>query len=343
MTDPFAALGAAAAAAAAEGQRLQDVTDTLTQQVNALTAQHAADQATIAELEAEPHPAPTPQPTTRFPGDPGTGKIVVGAIVSGHAGNADAWEKTNGCKLGAHRAYWSKGIADFAPTGPIIAYCKTEHAAGRLPMVSGKLDWTQTTAGAYDKQLAAFRDAVEALGKPVDVIVNHEPENDGQPAAAYTAEQRHIRDVFGRSLTCLSFGGSLMAYDWAKASGRTPGDWWPGNASDGKPAWDWAGIDQYAQTAGNPIEDDKFKAALVSLKAWGVPPCFTELGIRVADAGGPAKLAQLFDDAIAARFVKFIYFDSDNNSTGVGWVLTGPLLAAFVKLCKDPRAVRPAA
>jgi len=299
----------------------------------------AAHAAPTPAPSPSPSPVSPPAPSARFPGDPGPGRIVVGAIVSGGAGDADGFEKATGAKLGVHRAYWNNGISDLAPNGPAMSYIRAEQAAGRIPHVSVKLNWQQTAAGAYDTQLRAFRDAVEALPKPVWLTVNHEPENDGQPAAAFVAEQRHIRKVIGTGLHRLAFIGSLMAYDWATASGRTPDTWFPGPG-----VWDACGLDQYAQKAGGPIDDAKFEAALVSLKKWGCVPAITELGIRVADPQAAAKAKALFEKLIADGFATVQWFDSDNNSTGAGWVLTpGPLRDEFVAMLEDQRAAHPAA
>lgn len=350
--DPFDTLRAAAQAAADEGQRLEATVSGMQAALDAAAAQHTTDEQTIAaqaaeiaalEAEVNPQPQPNPQPAARFPGDPGSGKIVVGAIVSGGGGTADAFEQANHTKLGAHRQYWSAGISDLAAGGTVRKYIVAEHAAGRLPIVSIKLDWTQTVAGAYDAAIADFRTWVETLAKVVILIVNHEPENDGQPAPLYRQEQQHVRNVIGRGLKRLAFYGSLMGYDWAAASGRTPDDWFPGNAADGQPTWDACGVDQYAQTSGNPIEDAKFQGAVASLKKWGVPPAWTELGVRASDPAAGSKLAQLYADSIGLGFVLFCYYDSTNNSTQNGWVLTGAELTAFVALCNDPRSVRPAA
>lgn len=316
-------------------------------EADAWQAKLTAANATITDLQAKLaalQPKPAPQ-ITRFPGDPGPGKIVVGAIVSGGAGNADTWEKTTGAKLGAHRTYYNNGVADIAPTGPALAYCKTEHAAGRIPQVSFKLGrWADIAAGKYDTQLKAFRDAIEALGKPVDVMFQHEPQNDlGSlgTATEFVAAQERIRAAIGTGLKRLSFGGSLMCYGWTAqgASKFGPVDaWFP------KPGtWDWCGGDQYAQTSGAPIDDGKLAGFIASCTKHEVLPAITELGIRSADPTGPAKLKALFDKLVAAGFVKVDWYNSNNNSTGDGWVLTGPLLEQFVALCKDPRAARPAA
>jgi hypothetical protein len=306
-------------------------------------------QSLLLLVTSAPDPQPQPTPAARFPGDPGPGKLVVGAIVSGHAGDADAWEKATGAKLGEHRVYYRAGIGDLA--GPALAFIDAEHTAGRMPVVSIKPGlWADVAAGKFDAQLAAFAKAVESRAKPVKLIVNHEPQNDltGLPkggqlgtAADFRAAQARVRKAIGTGLQRLSFGGSLMAYGWTSQGVGKFGsvdDWFPGPG-----VWDWCGIDQYAQQSGAPIDDAKFKAATASMAKWGVPPAITELGIRSSDPQGPAKLAALIDKAVAAGYVAVDWYDSDNNSTQNGWVLTGPLLAAFVALCQDPRAVRPAA
>jgi hypothetical protein len=57
------------------------------------------------------------------------------------------------------------------------------------------------------------------------------------------------------------------------------------------------------------------------------------------------RLKDFIEAAIAAGSVMVLYYDSDSNSTGEGWVLDdrGGQLSAWRDLFADPRIANPAA
>jgi hypothetical protein len=147
MTDPFAALSAAAAAAANEGVALQ-------QALAALTAQHAADQATIAELEAELHPTPPPVPQP-------TATTVFGM----NLGSRSVAQRTQ--QFGAVPMVKLFTLADVAGTVP-----------GKRAQVCSPFNQADLAAGKLDAQIAKYITGQLSKGVKLLLITNYqEPEN----------------------------------------------------------------------------------------------------------------------------------------------------------------------
>ncbi len=284
--------------------------------------------------------AAPPCPTT-FPGDPGPGRVLLGAAGTQLAGH----ELATGRKL-AHRIYFNKGISDFAvPGGPIARAILAEQAAGRIPVVSAKPGITATATGQYDGRLRAFFAWADALPKVTFLIVHHEPENDavGKPAAVrhtlaadFRAAQRHVRTALnaatGGHPRHVSFGGSLMTYTLTPqgADRLAPIDeFFPGRG-----VWDWAAWDQYDPNPARPLEDQKWKDALAKSKQWGVRPAVTELGVRPDDPQGASKVQAFYTHAVAANVAFVLYFDSPADK---GWVLTGRARDTWRALMRNPR------
>ena len=310
--------------------------------------------APVATPQPTPAPTPQPAPTARFPGDPGPGRILLGAATrGGNLARIAEHENATGRRL-VRRRYWNDGTVDL--DGPVRQAVLEDHRAGRIPAPSIKPGPFGTIAGSQAAQdkVRAFVQWAEQQPHPTWLIVDHEPENNlkGQPAdaqhagaAKFRADQQTIRqiinDVTGGKPRRLSFGGSLMGWNWATAAHTgtsailaMPDEWFPGAG-----VWDWCGIDQYAQKAGGPILDTKWKALVPQVKGWGVPLAVTELGIRSADPDSGQKLLGFYDQLIAAGGVMLLYYDNDANSTGEGWILDdrGGQLTAWRDLLTDPR------
>lgn len=283
-----------------------------------------------------------------FPGDPGAGQVVLGVAGTNIAG----YEQGTTSKL-AHRIYFNKGIADLAvPNGPVARAIRAEQAAGRIPVISEKTGIADTAAGRFDAQLKAFFAWADALPKTTFVIIHHEPENDakGQGAAAqhvlaanFRAAQQHVRAALsaatGGHPKHVSFGGSLMTYSFS-AQGRAKfapvDEFYPGPG-----VWDWVGWDHYNEIPSQPLQDTLWKAALATAARWHVRAAVTEVGVRPEDPQGTAKLAALYHQAITLQLPFVLYYDSNINSTGTGWALTGGTRSQWQTLMRQPRTASP--
>jgi hypothetical protein len=321
----------------------------------------ALDQA-VADLKAAwpkpvpvpvPAPPPTPQPTS-FPGDPGPGKLILGAATDGN-GDPGPLEQLGGKKL-ARRRYWNGGIADFAvPNGPIARAILEDHAAGRIPVPSGKPGIADTAAGRYDAQLQTFFAWCLKQPKDIVVFVHHEPENDQvkQPAAVqhqlaadFRGCQQKVRAALtaatsasGKPNRTVAFGGSLMTYSLSaqgKAKFAPIDEFYPGTG-----VWDFVGWDHYNEIPANPLEDAVWAEAVVTTKRWGGRLAVAELGVRPEDPAGAAKLKAFYERLISLDAAFCLYYDSAVNSSGTGWKLGGATRDAWAALMKDPRSVNP--
>lgn len=279
-----------------------------------------------------------------FPGDPGTGKVMLGVAGTDISG----LEKATATKL-AHRIYFHKGISDLAvPNGPVARAIRAEQAAGRIPVVSEKTGIAATATGRYDTQLKAFFAWADALPKTTFVIIHHEPENDAKGlgaaaqhtlAAEFRAAQQHVRSALnaatGGHPRHVSFGGSLMTYSLS-AQGRARfapiDEFYPGPG-----VWDWVGWDHYNDKPLRPLQDAEWKAALATSARWHLRPAVTELGVRREDPQGSSKLAAFYRNAVILRLPFVLYYDSDLNSTGTGWTLAGTERSTWQSLMKSPR------
>lgn len=269
-------------------------------------------------------PAPEPAPAPRFPGDPGPGRIHLGASIAGN-GSPAAHEQATGRPLPIRRRFYRAD--QWQPTGALVAACREDHTAGRIPWVSFKTPWADTAAGKLDAQLDALFTALAALGGPVWLIVNHEPENDGGNPADYRAQQQRIRARLDASpARNVSLGGCLMTWTWDDRSGRTPADWLPQPGT-----WDWLGADHYTDT-GAAWDRPAWRRFLAAADRMGVPGAVPEFGFRRDDPQGADKMRTFHAAMLAAGVVAASYFDSNLNSTGTGWTLDGPGLVEFHRL-----------
>ena len=94
-----------------------------------------------------------------------------------------------------------------------------------------KCDWTSLANGNMDGTINSFANSIPA-GHKVYLLINHEPENDNNPAGAAVwraGQARAANLIAGLDDPRLEFGVCHMTYTWRPASGRNPSDWnpWP--------------------------------------------------------------------------------------------------------------------
>lgn len=275
-------------------------------------------------------------PLRRWPGDPNpqvTGQIVWGAAVGGNTDPASKHEQA-GEILAIRRTFWgtnqpATGDPDFAST------VQADHAVGRFPWVSIKFaDWAAAASGAEDAVMDNVIRYIETeCTKPVALIINHEPENDGGDSgsgweATAGANYRGMQQRFKQRMDAweaangarqnLSFHGCLMYYTWNPVSGRDPAAWYPGAG-----IWDTVGNDHYTENINDNVLRDVWNNYVTWCEARGETMSLPEWGIRGEDPDGPAQMQSIIDVArVEGRdLTLFAYFDSSLNSTGSGWEL----------------------
>jgi hypothetical protein len=281
----------------------------------------AVGAAAAARLSAEDGSTGLPESAvargTRFPGDPGPGRLFYGANVMPGL-SVSALEEALDHRLTLQRSFFNATQVD-----ALVQQVAEDHAAARLPVVSTKLPgtWAEVAAGRYDAWLNDLLDRL-AGDKPVMLSLHHEPENDvgglGMAAADWVAlQQRAMGAVQGRPITILPI---LMAWTFTPQSGRVPDEWWvPGAAV--------MGIDSY-----NPWSSDNGAAwipfadgmAAARTYAGDLPLLVGEYGCRTppdAPQRAGVWMHEAFDYAWTNDIVGMSYYDSSLNSPDGSWVL----------------------
>lgn len=253
-------------------------------------------------------------------------RMLSGAAIGGND-NPAVFESQIGRKLPIRRTFFNK-VTDLAPTGPLAATVKADHAAGRLPWVSIKLPWRAAADGWHDAGIMGLLTALDALGKPVWLILNHEPENDGGSATDFRNMQKRFRDLMDEVGTKnISFGGCLMSWTFDPRSGRRVADWWPGDG-----VWDWLGADHYTEVGDDVLAPASWGNFLAFARSKKIPPAVPEWGVRRDDPNMAVKMRTLHHAMLEAGVVGAAYFHSNLNSTLGGWALNSAGVKIFAEL-----------
>ncbi|HQR26670.1 MAG TPA: hypothetical protein PLP61_06475 [Nocardioides sp.] len=128
----------------------------------------------------EPRPgarSSTPADPGRFPGDPGPGRLYLGASL-GSLEPAAARPDLGGAAMSMTRRFYR---ADQVPL--MAEAARGDVSAGILPFVSSKLpgSWAAVARGEYDAWLDDVLGTLADVDAPVLLALHHEPENDVGP------------------------------------------------------------------------------------------------------------------------------------------------------------------
>lgn len=257
-------------------------------------------------------------------------------------------ESTVGRKFDIHRDYdfWD----DQQPTRVV----RTDLATGHVPALSimtkrrggGVVPWARIASGAEDAQIIAQARGFKALGAPLLVALNHEPENDlatHGTQAEFRAAYRHWVSVYrAQGATNVAFTWILMRGSFttnAEADGWYPGD----------DVVDWLGVDAYNWYQCRRNKWTSFAAATNSFRRWAAghqkPLIVAEYGTG-EDPADPTRKGQWFRDAAEAvrtwpQLKALVYFHHDAHPAGLnncGWPFdtSASSLAGFRTLANDP-------
>jgi hypothetical protein len=256
---------------------------------------------------------------TRFPGDPGPGRLFYGASVMPGLSLSDLESSLD------HRLTLKRSYFDATQVDDLVRQATEDHAAARLPVVSTKLpgSWAQVASGEYDAWLLDLLDRLGALTEPVMLSLHHEPENNSgegpgmAPADWVAVQQRAIGAAQGKPITILPI---LMAWTFLPQSQRIPDDWWVHDAAV-------MGIDCYnpwSPSNDAPWATFQDRMAPVRSFAAGSPLLVAEYGCRTP-SDDPARAGTWLVDAFEYAYLNDIvgmgYFDSSLNSPDGSWVL----------------------
>jgi len=203
--------------------------------------------------------------------------------------------------------------------------------------------WTQITAGTYDSAIVAQADALAALGAPVILTFDHEPESDpgnGSPADFVAAWQHYVTVVRDQGATNVSFALILEANSYGPTTIQR---WYPGDSYV-----DWVGADGYNRFGcdGSPAKWVDFSTLFSPLENFAVlhgkPAMITEWA-SAEDPGIPGRKAQWI--AAAAQSLESwpqvkasLYFDDGGAHPGCDFPLSSSpsALQAFATMGAQP-------
>lgn len=269
-----------------------------------------------------PTPQPLPAPAPRF---------VLGAA---HGGNTDPaqLESDAGVPLQIRRTYFTHDKVARA-----VQTAQADIAEGRIPFVSFKLPhtWAEMAAGRGDAWAQDAARRLAAVDGEVWVVLHHEPEHDQPEILDWTRLQQRLAPMF--DLPGLRFGICLTG--WNQFFSGNPEMSLEHLYPFGAPI-DFVALDVY-QAYGTPKNETKWTDLTgywTRMEAFadrvGVDWGLGELGITDEGFASPNG-ATFFDDTVAgirAHGGTFAaYFDSELNTSGNSWWLSGAKRTAFLR------------
>jgi len=261
-------------------------------------------------------------PTARFYGDPGPGRLYVGASAPAAATLSALETSGGGKKLGVRVKF------ENTPSASEAAAINAELQTGRLPWWSYKPDGGyQGLAGSSTKQatvrsqIRSLMNALVTTAGPVFLTFNHEPENDGGGTDAQLIadwakmQQIAVEERNASGATKVTVVANLQSFTFlGSGQGR---DWqgWLAAAA----VCDIVGVNRYRQE--NTSESDalagpEFVGVLDRLDTVGKPMAFRELGIdrRLGTTVWANNWNAMINLVKTRNVVAISYFDSDPAS-----------------------------
>jgi len=305
--------------------------------IAALAVLAAAVAGTVLLVRSERNTGPVP------PSAPT--RVLVGAALHDNGDPADL-EREAGTRLGIRRTFWSRDNLQAS-----LAVARADVAAGRTPLLSYKIDdWRAASQGRLDTWARSAARQLSGLGGTVMVVINHEPEGDGD-IRWWTRMQQRLAPLFDRPH--VRFGIILTGYAQFYGPPRYALDsLWP----DGAPIR-FLGLDIYQpygtvdkQTGAEVTRWTDLERAYFPKVAdfarskhlsWGI----AETGLTdraFAERPSARRWFSSTADAVSRWGGSFfVYFDSAQNSGANTWPLHGEKRAAFLRLLDRAPVVAP--
>lgn len=269
----------------------------------------------------------------RFPGDPGPGRLYLGASSSFQPSSLTALEAAIGKPLGVRPKFYTDLTT--SELNSLMSQVDSDSALGRIPWVSGKPTGSYMTLAtsaskrtAYRAQLTTLMQRLKANGKLVWVTMNHEPENDdstrtqAQLVADWAVAQQILaeeRDAAGADRVVLV--ANLMSFTFQDGSGRPWQDW----AAASTPA-DVVGFNRYREQGDNrPIAGTALTQPIDRLRSvvGDVPVAIREFGIdrRHGEALWISEFQSFVATCRTYGIVGASYFNNDVASEDAQWYM----------------------
>jgi hypothetical protein len=250
-----------------------------------------------------------------------------GAYIGGAYGaNADLkpWETSMGKKVGVHRTFWGSGSAASA-----ASTAKTDIANHRVPWMSFSAphSWADMAAGKGDAWAKDLATKMKAVGGPVWVAVDHEPENDGGDVQKWKAMQARLAPIMRAAAPNLGYSIILMGYhEFYGAAKYSMSAIWPNTKIDvaGFDIYEKYGVKKSGQAT--ITEWKNFDAYFTKMKAWskstGVPWGLAETAYSdPAATKKPSWISQTFTNMQSYGGIAFSYFNTNLHSQA-NWALS---------------------
>ncbi|GEK22768.1 glycosyl hydrolase [Cellulomonas xylanilytica] len=257
------------------------------------------------------------------------------------------FEDAVGRKLDVHRIYrlWDHDLA-----GPVAASVRR----GRTPALSvsskradgTKVGWAAIAGGAHDAEIAAQAAAVAAIGVPMFLTFQHEPDyatGFGTPAE-YRAAWRHYVEVFrARGVTNVVWTWIVTPTPFGTSASPSADALYPGDD-----VVDWMGLDVYnwfgcstnLQTSWSSVSTTA-RSFRAYGQAHGKPLMIAEWG-SVEDPADPNRKAAWIRDSMATWTawpeVKAVLYFHQHGSCPWYADSSPAALAAFSAIAADPAA-----
>lgn len=253
----------------------------------ALAEAPAARALTAAALEA---PAAAAEAALTGVPVPATGAYA-GVAVNAQGGQTwqqafTDFEDKSGRRLAIHRMYQSWT----APT--VSPLTRWDSLNGIIPALSiSSPRWAEVAAGAHDAHIVAQARAFKALGTPVLLTFNHEPEFDpdlGTPSE-YQAAWRHWVGIYRQEAASnVSFDFIMLGSSFGRG-GAVANSFYPGDEFV-----DWLGVDGYNWYETKDQEWLSFAQVMTGFRTWAVghnkPLYVAEIG-SAEETGDPGRKA----------------------------------------------------
>jgi hypothetical protein len=281
---------------------------------------------------------PTPPPVTaRYAGDPGPGKIRMGATYGSNSDPSQQHE-ASGKPMGCRRTFspsWSN-------RNSLLGYAKTDLTVGRYAMLTTKVDVKAMAAGSATllRELDVFAAELAKLPGPVAFGTFHEPEDNVRNGeftyAQFRTVQQQVRaalDKAGADNVC--HATYPMSWSWNPSSGRNPDELFPGDG-----VWDALGVDAYQKstTGVATTEMDEWKRMRSWAQARELPIIVGEWGEKGTTEAALARMRASYEGFLRDGVGAVAWFDTA-LSGGTDYQLTGARLDVFHDLLADERSV----
>lgn len=274
----------------------------------------------------------------RFPGDPGPGRLYLGATVPLDEPVSQSLLFGSGGLTMTRRFYRAHQLEAMATA------VAGDVAARVLPFVSCKLpgSWHALAAGEERPWLDRLLGLLDDTGSDVWLALHHEPENDGAgpaDAAAWVAMQQHLIARAAQVAPRVTPVPVLMQWTFTRDSGRDPRQWLVPEAR-------LLGVDVYNRwRPGGHGRWEEFSTMLERVRATvpDVPLVIPEVGCR-PDPDDPLRapnwLRNAFQFSVRNDIVGLAYFDSEHQED-LSFRLDPARWQAWSALTARPELARP--